>query len=295
MKNRLVIFYFFMTIIFSVDYGFSCSSFAVYGKNKIYGMNFDYSRFPLKFIILETNNQKTFHLAFQRTINGEKVWALTAGMNSNGLFSSCQEEYPKPKNITPPPNENPTYIHHLYLKINDLKNAHQVEKLAGKIRLIQYPGVTVHNLFADKTGTAFITEASESGNKIIKPESNFIVMTNFPNRNLRGKNYYDAKGVGAKRYITAHEYLSKNIDLDLNSAMLLLEKIKNKHPDYPTHCSMVFFPEKNEIYAAINQNYKKIFKIDLNKKTLETFKGFKNQKTFKLDSSGVNFTKLENL
>ena len=282
-------------VLISYSAAYSCSSFAVYGKKPIYGMNFDYDKFPMKFIISQSDKIKTFHLAFQRPVNKTKIWACTSGMNDKGLFGSCQEEHPQQKTAIPP-KKNDMYIHSLYLQINHLQKTDEIEKLCSSKRLINYNDVTAHNLFADKTGKALITEASKNGNEIIKTADSYMVMTNFQNRKIKGKSYEYAEGAGAERYKIAHEFIKKqNKNLNIESAMILLKKLNNKTPGYPTHCSMVFDPEKNEIYAVIERNYEKIFRISLNKSTIETFKGFKQHKVLNLDSNGVLFSTLSKL
>ena len=74
---------------------YACTSFAVYANQVYYGMNFDFINLPIKFLISVNGDIRTFHLAFERTIGEMKFFVHTAGMNSLGLFSSCQELHPE--------------------------------------------------------------------------------------------------------------------------------------------------------------------------------------------------------
>ncbi|MCP4159162.1 MAG: hypothetical protein GY760_03735 [Deltaproteobacteria bacterium] len=270
-----------------------CSSFAVYSDKTIYGMNFDYGKFPMKLKIEESKGVKTFHLSFQRPVGeGRKMWANTAGMNSNGFFGALQEEYSEKIKPTPP-GKDTIFIHHLYRNINNKGDVATLETICNEKKLIQFMGIKIHGLFADKTGNAIITEAGDEKNHLIKRKEKFIVMTNFPNRSLKGKTYKEAKGIGDKRYIAGYEYIQKHLNkFDINKGMTALGLMKNKNPGYPTNCSMVFDPVSNNIYVSLLTNYKKVFKISLNNKTLTTFKGFKKISKFKLDANGILVSKL---
>jgi len=50
---------------------------------------------------------------------------------------------------------------------------------------------------------------------------------------------------------------------------------------------MLFETEKNEIYICLKHDYKKIWKVSLQNKTIETYLGFTNSKIIELDDSGV--------
>lgn len=271
---------------------YACSSFAVYAERPIYGMNFDYDNCPMKFLISETDGIKTFHLAFQRPIKGNMIWVRTAGMNDKGLFASCQEELPYTVN-PPHPKDGEIYIHQLYTQLDSYGKTEEVLNICSMKKLVQHEAVSVHNLFADKYGNAVVTEATANGNRLMKINGGFIVMTNFPNRSIEGESYKKAKGTGDERYIMAHEFIQEHKDeFDINYGMTVLEKIRMTQPTIKTSCSMVFDPQNNAIYIAVKQNYHKIFKVSLNNSTIETLRGFGKYQKTSLDSEGILFSSL---
>lgn len=296
MKKQLLIFLFGnLLVIIICNQAISCSSFALYADKPIYGMNFDYERFPMKFLIDESDGIKTFHLAFQRPLGGEMVWARTGGMNDRGLFASVQEEYPY--RVNPPmPGNDEIFIYQLYDNLNLSGNVAEIETTCKEKKLIQLKAVSVHCMFADITGNAVIAEVGDEKNKVIKIKNKFMVMTNFPNRSLVGKNYKEAKGIGEQRYIAGYEYIKNNSkDFDIAKGMSLLELMKNKSPGYPTCCSMVFDPVNNDIYIALFANYRKILRVSLEDNTIITFKGFNQSRKFNIDSKGVLISALKDL
>lgn len=278
MKCIWFFFVLFMMLFLVSETVYACTSFAVYANQVYYGMNFDFINLPIKFLISVNGDIRTFHLAFERTIGEVKFFVHTAGMNSQGLFSSCQELHPEKIN---PPEKTDTNIFtfELYEAIGTCRSAEEIKKMGQKFPIIDMPGITLHNLFADKNGMAFVTEAGEPDTVFTPKKDDFIVMTNFPNYTLAGKQYTDAKGKGDERYITGYEYLQQYAaDFNIEKGFDLLSMCCNKDPQYPTMCSMVFDPQKGEVYIAMETDFSKILKLSIEKCTIEPFKGYaKNQ------------------
>ena len=65
---------------------FACTSFAVYSDKTLYGMNFDYPPCEVRFVLEEHGAG----LAFIGSFWMGDHYGRTVGMNSQGLFSSCQ-------------------------------------------------------------------------------------------------------------------------------------------------------------------------------------------------------------
>jgi hypothetical protein len=266
---------------------FACTTFAVFGNQVLYGMNFDYFLVPLKFIIDTHGSIKTFHLAFNVKLPGMDFFAKTGGMNSKGLFGACQVLMP-PVEAPSQAGNNDVFIAMFYETFAPLDKVQTVENLLKDKRLINFPGASHHNLYADTSGNAMIIEPGADKNHITKIEDNFIVMTNFPIHGLKGKNYSEAKGMGADRYKIAYEYLRDNVDnFTIDKGFELLQKAINKDPGLATRCSMIFDPIKNEIFIAIDGNFNKIWKVSLEESTIETFSGFDTSIKKPLDSNGL--------
>jgi hypothetical protein len=266
---------------------YACTSFAVFGNHFLYGMNFDYFLVPLKFIIDTHGSIKTFHLAFNVKLPGMDFFAKTGGMNSKGLFGACQILMP-PVEVPSQTGVNDIFIPIFYESFAPLDKVRTVENLLKDKRLINFPGASHHNLYADTSGNGMIIEPGTDKNRITKIENNFIVMTNFPIYDLKGKNYTEAKGMGADRYKIAYEYLRDNVDnFSIDKGFELLQKAINKDPGLATRCSMIFDPINNEIFIAIDGNFNKIWKVSLEESTIETFSGFNISIKKPLDSKGL--------
>jgi len=267
-------------LFFSIqDSAFACTSFAVYSNQIFYGMNFDFADFAMKFLISTNGDIKTFHLLFERTFGDVGLFVKTAGMNTKGLFASCQEQHPF--NGNPQENKNGNlYVYELYEKIDCSDSIENIEKILEKTKIINMPELNLHNLFADVDGNAFIVASGPDGNAITQMDGKFIVMTNFENHLLDGKSYTEADGMGSDRYIICTEYLQDTIhNFTIDNGIELLHKARNQDPVYATACSMVFDPQNNNVYIFLYCDLNRIYKVDIETNIIEIWKGPTNKHT----------------
>ena len=102
-------------------------------------------------------------------------------------------------------------------------------------------------------------------------------MTNFPYYLIKGMKYEQAK-----RFKIANEYIEKNFeDFDIEKGFELLKAVWNHSESNPTRCAMIFDPEKREVYISLERDFRRIWKVSLEKQTIETYRGFS---TFKCES-----------
>jgi hypothetical protein len=267
---------------------FACTSFAVYAGETLYGMNFDYPDVECRFTIRPSGDMNVFQMEF---LQGND-YSATVGMNSAGLFSSCQMLFPEvPETRSPGPDE--VYPWQVYRQA--LFDAERVEEVAEFIsdRRVVHWSVTLHDLFADVHGNAMVVEAGDGENVVTRIEDDFIVMTNFPNGDFAGQGYERVEGVGAERYKAAYENISAHMGtFDVARAFETLEKAVSSG-DYPTQVSMVFAPETGTVYVALKQDFGRIWKVSIADETIETYSGFDTTMEAELGSSGVLASDLE--
>ncbi len=295
----LKIFILLVLLIFSFTSSvFACTSFALYGNQIFYGMNFDYISIPLKFLIESNAGMNIFHTAFlfEKTVNKpefKNYFAKTCGINDKGLFCASQEIEPYIEG-TEKVNDDEIHIDDQYKTISTYSNVEDVQRFIEKKRSVQDIGPSIHNLFADMNGTAIVSETDNKENHITKIRNNFMIMANFANHSLIGKSYREATGAGADKYIIAHEYISKNIDFfSVDKGFDLLKMVVYQDLDCSTLCSMIFHPQTNNIYIVMNQNFEKIWKISLNRGIIETYRGHGKQFQTRLGPEGILSTDLE--
>lgn len=261
---------------------FACTSFAVYSEETLYGMNFDYPDVEIRFTIHPSGDLKVFQMEFLQ----EGGFVPTVGMNSAGLFGSCQMLFPE-ASATTSPGADDIYPWELYREsLLNLGSVEEVSEFISDKRVVHW-SLTLHDLFADTRGDAMVVEAGDEENMITRIEDEFIVMTNFPNGDFAGRSYEEVSGAGAERYKIAYEHISDNVDkFDLNHGLETLRKAISSG-DWPTQCSMVFNPERNEVFIALDKDFDRIWKVSIEDETIETYSGFKESVEMELSPSGV--------
>lgn len=269
---------------------FACTSFAVYCDETFYGMNFDYPDTEIRFTITPSGDLKVFQMEFWQ----EGDFVPTVGMNSAGLFGSCQMLFPEvPAAISPGADD--IYLWQLYQE--SLLNFDSVEDVSEFIsdKEVVHWSVTLHDLFADVHGDAMVVEAGDEENVISRIADDFIVMTNFPNGDFAGQSCQDVEGVGADRYKIAYENISDHIaTFDVDRGLETLEKVVLSG-EFSTQASMVFDPEEGEIYIALKGDFTRIWRVSIADETIETFSGFGRAERAKLGSSGILAFDLESM
>jgi len=274
----------------------ACTSFAVYSNSGTiyYGMNFDYQHVEMRFSIAENNDLKYFHLEF----NSNGYFSSTVGMNSKGLFSSCQMLYPE-VNEWHYPGEDTIHIGQLYYL--SLTNTGSVDTIVEYLQItgmkvIHTYGLTLHDIFADTSGNAIVLEVGNPDPLITEIQNQFLVMTNFPNSDFEGQPYYEVTGVGTDRYKAAYEYIESNIeDFNYEDAFETLQRTVQSSGSFATQCSFVFDPLNLNIFIVIERNFDKIWKVDLENSTIETYSGFDSYHNLVIDSQGVLASDLETI
>ncbi len=250
----------------------ACTSFAVYSQNTVYGMNFDYPDTKIRYAISNIDGVKVFHMDFD--IYGNL--ASTVAMNENGFFVAMEQLYPDAP-IVEELSENQIDMHDFAARSPFYNNSVDdiLEYISNKQVVNHY--LTTHDLFADRTGNAMVLEAGDNENVISMINGKFIVMTNFAYSELKNKNYRDVYGVGSDRYGAAYEYISEHIDtFDIDKGFDVLQNTIQEFSAYPTQSSMVFDPEKGEVFIAVKQDFARIWRVNIEKGTIEGFKGFEN-------------------
>lgn len=250
-----------------------CTSFAVYNQEKaIYGMNFDNDDIDLKLKINSYNDKNIFKFSGLM----ENKYVDIAGFNSEGLFILTQavEYSPGFKSSC---DENDWFAFDIFDEaLKKTRITSEFFEILNK-RVISYPrnptfpDLGLHTMIADKTGDAFILEEGNDTNIISPIDKDFIVMTNFPNGDFKEVNYNEVDGIGADRYICAHEYIHNHIhSFGINEAFEILNKTSQGN----TLCSIVYDPLQNEIYISFKKDLSKKWKISMMEKTIQSMDRF---------------------
>jgi hypothetical protein len=277
-----------------------CTSFATYFSNPIYAMNIDHSDRERKFKIttLKRNwkNDTIIRFHCQNRENGK--FLDSACMNSLGMFSNYQFLVPNKDEQIPKSKSNRISDGNLFSQSQ--MYVETVDELLRRMgdRTVYYSNsfdpFKLHNMYADKEGGAIVLEASENGNAISSLEDKFIVMTNFPVYEFKGKHYSEVYGEGSDRYKIIHNEIIKNKDnFGIEQAFDVLKKTCDSSEYFPTVCSMVFDPIGLYVYLVLFGNFKKMWRISIKENIIETYTGFKEPHRFKIGTKGILASELE--
>jgi len=266
----------------------ACTSFAVYSDEVIYAMNFDYYETDIRLVVGDNNGTKAFVMQFKY----DNFFTSTVWMNDKGLFGSSQEQHPVEEGISRL-GKDELFLVELVYHISEYNTVEEMQGFIEKKRFRQWGNNTIHTLLADIEGNAVIVEVGENGNELVPIIDDFIVMTNFKNSNFRDKQYQEVLGTGGTdRYRKAYKHILENKDnFNLDKAFEGLKMTSNSRA---TLCSMVFKPEENCIYVALNADFDKLWKISIDDKTIETFRGFEESLKLNIPTNGILASDLVN-
>jgi hypothetical protein len=276
-------------VAFSSGAALACTSFASYGDETYYGMNFDYDAgFPLRIFVDSSEAGPVFHLAF---MSGDRP-IRTSGMNGRGLMSCIQELYPEERGASSAGPDEIFLWEVYYRALNEFESVDEVNGLLATRRVIQSDrGRNLHVIVADAHGGALVVEPGDDANRVTGIDGGYIVMTNFCVGDLAENRPEEIPGVGIDRYVAARDYLEEHSEtLDLEGAFEVLRLTSWD----ATRASMVYAPERGEVHLALERDFDRIFRISLSAGTVETYPGSDESATWKIGRLGLPTEELRN-
>lgn len=265
----------------------ACTSFAAYGDNVLYGMNFDFPDTDLRFALETAGDIRTFSMAFQA---GDE-FVPTVRMNSQGLFLSEQAQTPdleKIKSLT----GNQFYIGDVGPQVAQYRNTAGILGFIQDKRLVNR-NVTVHHLVADPSGEAVVVEAGPEGNRLVEMEKNYLVMTNFTQADFEGKAKEAVTGAGADRYITACNMLEGTTGAITDAQGWEILKETKQSGSWSTQCSMLFDPGNQAVMIILKGRAETVWKLDMVSGILESTLPGVEPVSYVVDSTGVLASQLK--
>lgn len=277
--------FFLFIVLLIVTSLFPCSSFSVYSDLTMMGMNFDYFNNPeMRLDILHFDDTKALSLSFE--VDGNLYQTL--GINDSGIFQTFQSvrskkyvgEYKLTKNLGG-----------LIYELMDWRDLDEIDELLDKYRLISPANFSLHTHIAHKDGRAMILEVGENGNVVIDRKSDYLVMTNFFVGDFDVFQDGIAEGSGCWRYRNICDLLDDYKDnLDLNKGFEILKSAVQSI----TLASVIFIPDEMNVYICFEKDFERIWKVSLQNETVETFRGFENNKVLKIGGAGIMSSTLNN-
>jgi hypothetical protein len=250
-------------------------AFAVYSQNTLYGMNLDNSQGEIRFRIVSDHNHKV--LFIDKNIGD--VYGTAAGFNDSGIFVAYQYlSNTLQSALLTPANFQSSFAPVLF-ENNSLPSKKDVLTRAD------FPSVNNANLLAaDDNRNRFVIETSNGISSFQADQDKFVVLTNqlstaviSPDEN----NFYHPLQQKAR----LENEINKNLaDFSINYAF---NALKIAQPEQDSLASIVIDPGKNEIYLAFDKDYEKIWMINLDGGTIETYGGFEKYHKGNIPDIGI--------
>lgn len=267
----------------------ACTSFAVYREDTLYGMDFDYSDVPIRYVISQNGGTAVFHVDFE----AYGRYVPIAGMNEHGLFLAVQMLYPEALKT---PGQDEEELHAFAQEA--LFNMRSVEEA---LRALEHKRVVnsflmLHCMLADKNGTAIVLEPGDGENRITQNPGDYLVMTNFFNADFYHPDTQRMENVDCTRYLAAENCILQGGDaFSVADGMETLKSAMQKEGDYPTQNSIVCDPVNGELYIAIRGDFETVWKVSLKEKTIESFRGIAKPIKLELGEEGISAQTLVDL
>ena len=262
----------------------ACTCFAVYSPAPLYGMNWDY---PDAEAYLRLNHPEGYYKVFSFGFETEYGMATNGSMNDQGFIALIQDLHPREEPTAALDDASVQDMHDYAGSAPYLfARAHQVRDMLDGGMHVANRYHTLHSLFADAQGDAFVLEEYNKENIVTNIKDGMLVMTNFPNHLIgqfdQAKSEYELQSsygfVGVDRYNIAHEIIAARRD-DFNVS-IGFDTLKSaaQYGLYRTRFSGVYDPVNKDVYIALERDYDHIWKISLTKETVETYDGFGAEK-----------------
>jgi hypothetical protein len=247
-------------------------SFVVYSKNAFYGLNLDNSAGEIRFRI-ETQNQHRvlFVDQFKRD-----AYQTVAAVNDQGTFVSYfffneQITQISPTNFT----EKFGSLLFDQTSIPTAENIH----LLSKSLLINNSS----QVFADENQKGYIIRTI-NGNSEILENQNSLINSGFDLELQTDSSINDFYHPFQQKKRVEDEINKRISEFSIQDGFVVLESAQ---PRQDLMASAVFDPENNLIYLAFDKDFSKIWLINLDGETIETFSGFERYHKGNIPKIGI--------
>jgi hypothetical protein len=261
-----------------------CTSFAVYSRKPVYGMNFDFPDVELKFEIQPAEGGDVLYMCFFWDGQYRKV----AGVNSAGLFAAAQilvaqfEIELQPGEVTITPYE---------LFTNALETGRQIDdviNILGDRRLAYNTLRKGHQLYAGMNGKTCVVEPGPKSNRIYTFSGCNTVLTNnlFERQQVRAMAAMQRLGVD--RFQIAQQVIdARRANFTIADGFELLRRTQMVRGRFTTQCSIVVDPAESSVYLSLKRDFQQLWRFDLSKRSVQTFQDRDEPSRHSIPAGGI--------
>lgn len=269
MLRKFFIFFFLLLILFIPINNISAQtsdnpqlSFVVFSKDTFYGMNLDNSSGELRFRINQENKQRVLFI----DVLSDDGYYTIAAINDKSIFITYQNII---NTITPtflaPQQFETLFGQLLYDKVR-IPDPNQPSFDSNSLII---PGT--NQLFASEFQKSFIIEATDQLPLIINKDKNWMILSPIPSSFNNTNANLDSSHPFLQRMRVEQEIRKYVSDFSVLDGFKVLQAAQ---PNQERTASIVFDPGTNQIYVVLDKNFDKIWMINLDGATIETYSGF---------------------
>lgn len=237
-----------------------CTSFAYRKGSVIIAMNFD-------------NDGKDFNVSvkpagkFMVSVSVKNTFFPSIGVNREGMFVNdmmvdpCEAgKYRRQTEIRWVTTSLVKYV------MEEAAGMDDVRSLLQRVEIVNAPNASTHPMIVDRFGNACVVEPGRKNRISGQPESDWVVMTNFPLSNYDEIAPTHVSGSGSDRYFTARQRLaSLSGPISVAQAFKVLEDMKQDGPEWTTELSLVYDGARRALFYCLDRKFDEITKCDFQK------------------------------
>lgn len=256
-------------------------TFVAFSKNTFYGMNLGTTNGELRFRIKEKNKNRVLFI----DLYTKDEFSTIAAMNDHSVFITYQNHFNSTNPVYLSPADFESKFGNLLFdnkRIPDPQNF----SIDNNPLIIAY----TNQLFASEFGKAFIVESLETSPIIFEKQQNWQILTSLPSAFTdveSGNGFFHPFQQKNRVESEIRKYIS---DFSLLDGFRVLQAA---HPLESQTASVVFEPSKNQIYIVLDKEFEKIWMINLDGATIETFSGFDKYHKGNIPEIGITSSDLQ--
>lgn len=271
----------------------ACTGFVVYGDaGPVYGMNFDN---PDREYLLWYDKLEDYKGMYSVFTNWDGPTLTTPVFNEDGFFTTLQMLFPEQPYFLEWIEGEESIANFATWTPYEFDRVQEVRDLVEGATM-NHVYVSCHSLFADASGDAMVLELIDGEPVITDIEGKYLVVANFPNAWLDDRPFEELLEIpygGADRYAVVDAYVKDRVDtFTATDGLHALALAVNENIFSPTAYSMVFDPANRAIYLTLRGDFDRVWKIDMDAKTVETYEGFAEEASYVLSGDGVSLRML---
>lgn len=228
-----------------------CTSFVERKNDIIIAMNFDNNGMPFhvkkdakQFIVL-VDTGKGKYPSFGVNCNGTFINNLLVNSNGKGTYKRASKKVTHTSKLTDD-------------ILNGIISSDEIGQYLSNIEVVNSPDSSVHNMIVDRCGNVWIVEPGRGVIYSQTDETPYFLMTNFSLCDFNENKCLSSDG--RDRYEIARKHLDIAKGLDVNSALQILDEVKQSTGEWMTKFSLVYSQKENAIYYCFDGDFKNIMK-----------------------------------